>query len=171
MQDSNDLNIGVLGIEVYFPSTFVKQEDLEAANGVSKGKYTIGLGQEAMAFTGDHEDINSIALTVVHSLLEKYNIQPSQVGRLEIGTETLIDKSKSTKTVLMSLFEGFTDIEGATVINACYGGTAALLNALAWVESSCWDGRYAIVVAGDIAVYADGPARPTGGCVARFSVQ
>jgi hydroxymethylglutaryl-CoA synthase len=164
MQDSNDLNIGVLGIEVYFPSTFVKQEDLEAANGVSKGKYTIGLGQEAMAFTGDHEDINSIALTVVHSLLEKYNIQPSQVGRLEIGTETLIDKSKSTKTVLMSLFEGFTDIEGATVINACYGGTAALLNALAWVESSCWDGRYAIVVAGDIAVYADGPARPTGGC-------
>ena len=72
-----------------------------------------------------------------------------------------MDKSKSTKTVLMSLFEGSgnTDIEGITVINACYGGTAALLNALAWVESSGWDGRYAIVVAADIAVYADGPAR------------
>jgi hydroxymethylglutaryl-CoA synthase len=66
----------------------------------------------------------------------------------------------------MSLFSesGNTDIEGATVVNACYGGTAALLNALAWVDSSAWDGRYAIVVAGDIAVYADGPARPTGGC-------
>ena len=43
-------------------------------------------------------------------------------------------------------------------------GTAALLNALAWADSSAWDGRYAIVVAADIAVYADGPARPTGGC-------
>ena len=77
-----------------------------------------------------------------------------------------MDKSKSTKTVLMSLFadSGNSDIEGATVINACYGGTAALLNALAWVDSSSWDGRYAIVVAADIAVYADGPARPTGGC-------
>lgn len=42
-----------------------------------------------------------------------------------------------------------------TTINACYGGTAALLNALAWVESSGWDGRYAIVVAADIAVYAE----------------
>ena len=31
------------------------------------------------------------------------------------------------------------------------------------VESSAWDGRLAIVVAGDISVYAAGPARPTGG--------
>ena len=36
--------------------------------------------------------------------------------------------------------------------NACYGGTAALLNSLNWVESSGWDGRYAIVVAADSAV-------------------
>jgi hydroxymethylglutaryl-CoA synthase len=99
-------------------------------------------------------------------LIEKYSIRLEDIGRLEVGTESLVDKSKSTKTVLMSLFEGSgnNDIEGATVINACYGGTAALLNALAWVDSSGWDGRYAIVVAADIAVYADGPARPTGGC-------
>ncbi|CAM9952539.1 unnamed protein product [Scytosiphon promiscuus] len=159
-------NVGILAADVYFPSTFVAQEDLEAANGVSAGKYTIGLGQEAMAFTGDREDINSVCLTVVAQLLEKYDIPKDRVGRLEVGTETLIDKSKSTKTVLMSLFEGSgnDDIEGVTTINACYGGTAALLNAVAWVESSGWDGRYAIVVAADIAVYAEGPARPTGGC-------
>jgi hydroxymethylglutaryl-CoA synthase len=157
-------NVGILAIETYFPSLYVAQTDMERANGVSEGKYTIGLGQDAMAFTGDREDINSISLTVVQSLLEKYRIGTDEVGRLEVGTESLVDKSKSTKTVLMSLFEGNTDIEGATVINACYGGTAALLNALAWVDSSGWDGRYAIVVAADIAVYADGPARPTGGC-------
>ena len=159
-------NVGILAMEVYFPSTYVSQPDLEAANGVSAGKYTIGLGQDAMAFTGDQEDINSVALTAVHSLMEKYGISPNEVGRLEVGTESLVDKSKSTKTVLMSLFAGSgnTDIEGATVINACYGGTAALLNALSWADSSAWDGRFAIVVAADIAVYSDGPARPTGGC-------
>ena len=86
------------------------------------------------------------------------------VGRLEVGTETIVDKSKSTKTILMDLFPGNTDIEGATIINACYGGTAALLNAFQWVESSGYDGRYAIVVAADIATYAPGPARPTCGC-------
>ena len=158
--------VGILAIEVYFPNSFVDQTDLETENGVSAGKYTIGLGQKSMAFTGDREDINSIALTVVQSLLEKYSVPLDSIGRLEIGTESLIDKSKSTKTVLMSLFSESrnNDIEGATVVNACYGGTAALFNALTWVDSSGWDGRYAIVVAADIAVYADGPARPTGGC-------
>ncbi len=96
-------------------------------------------------------------------LCKRYNIDPSEIGRLEVGTETLVDKSKSTKTILMDLFPDNTDIEGATVINACYGGTAALLNAFAWVESDGWDGRFAIVVAADIATYARGPARPTCG--------
>lgn len=49
-------------------------------------------------------------------------------------------------------------------MNACFGGTSALYNSIHWIESSSWDGRYALVVAGDIAVYAPGPARPTGGC-------
>ena len=95
--------------------------------------------------------------------MQRYQIDPSEVGRLEVGTETLVDKSKSTKTVLMDLFPGNTNIEGATVVNACYGGTAALLNAFMWVESDGWDGRYAIVVAADIAAYARGGARPTSG--------
>ena len=155
--------MGILAIEVYTPSTYVSQAKLEEHSGVSQGRYTIGLGQNGLAVTGDAEDINSLCLTVVHSLLEKYDIDPNQVGRLEVGTETLVDKSKSTKTVLMELFPGNTDIEGATVVNACYGGTAALLNAFLWVESDGWDGRYAIVVAADIAAYARGPARPTCG--------
>ena len=49
-------------------------------------------------------------------------------------------------------------------LNACYGGTAALFNAVNWVESRAWDGRLALVVAADIAMYAAGPARPSGGC-------
>lgn len=159
-------NVGILAMEVYFPHYYVNQSDLEEYNNVPSGKYTIGLGQDAMAFTGDREDVNSIAMTCVAQLLEKYGIDPTEIGRVEVGTETLIDKSKSTKTVLMSLFEasGNANIEGASTINACYGTTAAVLNAIAWVESSAWDGRYAIVVASDIAVYAKGPARPTGGC-------
>jgi hydroxymethylglutaryl-CoA synthase len=133
-------DVGILAIEVYFPSLYVSQQDLEDFDGTPRGKYTLGLGQEAMAFTGDREDINSISLTCVSQLLEKYQIDPKQIGRLEIGTETIIDKSKSTKTVLMTLFEphGNHNIEGVTTINACYGGTAALFNALAWVESSAW---------------------------------
>ena len=70
----------------------------------------------------------------------------------------------------MQLFQdsGNTNIEGVDTVNACYGGTSALFNAVNWVEGSAWDGRDAIVVAGDIALYKKGNARPTGGagCVA-----
>ena len=47
---------------------------------------------------------------------------------------------------------GNTDIEGVDSSNACYGGTAALLNCVNWVESNSWDGRYDLVVCTDSAV-------------------
>ncbi|KAI5805490.1 hydroxymethylglutaryl-CoA synthase [Peziza echinospora] len=158
-------NIGIKAVEIYFPSQCVDQAELEKFDGVSSGKYTIGLGQTRMSFCDDREDIYSFALTVVHNLLEKNNIDPNSIGRLEVGTETLLDKSKSVKSVLMQLFtpSGNTNIEGVDNVNACYGGTNAVFNAVNWVESSAWDGRDAIVVAGDIALYKKGNARPTGG--------
>ncbi|GLV43491.1 HMG Coenzyme A synthase [Carabus blaptoides fortunei] len=158
-------DVGIIALELIFPSQFVDQTKLEAYDGVSAGKYTIGLGQDKMGFCTDREDVHSLCLTVVQKLVEKHNIKYSEIGRLEVGTETIIDKSKSVKSVLMQLFEphGITDIEGIDTTNACYGGTAALFNAISWIESSAWDGRYALAVAADIAVYAKGSARPTGG--------
>ena len=72
-------DVGVLGIETYFPLRVcdflipyvcqtdpsiqcISEADLEEFDGVSKGKYTIGLGQEYMAWPDDREDINSFAL-------------------------------------------------------------------------------------------------------------
>ena len=156
-------NIGIKAIEIYFPSQYVEQSELEKFDGVGAGKYTIGLGQTKMAFCDDREDIYSIALTVTSRLLKNYDIDVNSVGRLEVGTETLLDKSKSVKTVLMQLFGDNTNLEGVDTINACYGGTNAFLNTVNWIESSAWDGRDGLVVAGDIALYAKGAARPTGG--------
>ena len=123
-----------------------------------------------MSFCDDREDMYSIALTTLSSLFKKYSVDPSSIGRLEVGTETLLDKSKSVKSVLMQLFEesGNFNVEGVDTVNACYGGTNAVFNSINWIESSGWDGRDAVVVAGDIALYKKGNARPTGGvgCVA-----
>jgi len=163
--DTAAQEVGILALDLYFPAQYVDQAELESYDGVSAGKYTIGLGQTRMGFCNDREDINSLCLTVVNRLLEKTGTSPKDIGRLEVGTETIIDKSKSVKSVLMQLFtaSGNTDLEGVDSTNACYGGTAALFNSLNWVESSAWDGRLALVVCGDIAVYAAGAARPSGG--------
>lgn len=48
----------------------------------------------------------SISLAVVSSLMAKNpHISYADIGRLEVGTETIIDKSKSVKSTLMSLFK------------------------------------------------------------------
>lgn len=134
--------VGILALEVYFPAQYVEQEELEQYDGVEAGKYTRGLGQQQMGFCAAHEDINSLCLTVVQRLVERRRLSWNSIGRLEVGTETVIDKSKAVKTVLMQLFHdsGNTDVEGIDTTNACYGGTASLFNAASWVESSAWDG-------------------------------
>lgn len=119
-------DIGILGMEIYFPRSYVEQSELgtrathaEDHYKASKGKYTLGLGQDRLSFAYEFEDVNSMSLTgkqwvtvVVDRLLRNYGVDPNKVGRLEIGTETLLDKSKSTKTVLMTLFKDNHDIEG-----------------------------------------------------------
>lgn len=162
---SSAKQVGILAAEVYFPRHFVDQKDLEKFDGVSDGKYTIGLGQDNMGIVSDREDVNSIALTALDKLIKSFSIDLSKIGRLEVGTETMVDKSKSVKSYLMQRFEEAEnfDLEGVDNKNACYGGTAALFNTVNWVESSSWDGRCGIVVMADIAIYGKGPARPTGG--------
>ncbi|KAJ0107503.1 hydroxymethylglutarylsynthase [Diaporthe amygdali] len=163
-------NVGIKAMEIYIPNQCLDQALFEQYQGVSAGKYTIGLGLKYMNYCDDREDVCSLALTAVSSLLRKYNIDPKSIGRLEVGTESLIDKAKSVKSVLTQLFEpaGNTSLEGIDTVNACYGGTSALFNAVNWVESRSWDGRDAIVVASDIALYREASSRPTGGagCVA-----
>lgn len=41
----------------------------------------------------------------------------------------------------MQLFGNNNNVEGVDSMNACYGGTAALFNSIAWLESSAWDGK------------------------------
>ena len=93
-------NVGIVAMEWYSPQTYVAQTSLEKQDGC-EGKYTIGLGQQQMAFADSREDVGSLLLTACARLLENYNIDPKSVGRLEVGTETLIDKSTSVKTSLL----------------------------------------------------------------------
>uniref|UniRef100_A0A7S3QWX6 Hydroxymethylglutaryl-CoA synthase n=1 Tax=Dunaliella tertiolecta TaxID=3047 RepID=A0A7S3QWX6_DUNTE len=158
-------NVGILAMEAYVPLHSLSATDLEIQDGVP-GKYTKGLGQVSLSYCTDREDAVSMALTATHKLLEAYSLQPSQIGRLEVGSESGPDRSKSIKSHLMKLIAagGNHNVEGVDSMHGCYGATAALFNSVNWVESSNWDGRLALVVASDASVYEPGSAaRATGG--------
>jgi len=159
--------IGFHAIEVYLPNYYAELSDMEKHAHIPTGKVTIGIGQLQIGYCSDIEDPVSMALTALDRLMRKNNIGYERVGHLGVGTETLTDKSKAMKTSLLKLWEQngveALNVEGVDTMNACYGGTAALLNAMNWMESSVYDGRYAVVVATDVSTYDDPMARTASG--------
>ena len=145
-------NVGIHALELYFPNHRADQQQLEDYDGVP-GKYTVGLGQVEVTFGADDEDAVSMALSAVSRLMKRHGIAWTEIGRLEVGTESSSDRSKSVKSHLMQLFEahGATDVEGIDTYHACYGGTAAFFNTVAWCQGEAWDGRYGLVVCVDLA--------------------
>jgi hydroxymethylglutaryl-CoA synthase len=99
--------VGILGIEVYIPPFYTPSNS-------SNNKISIA---------SEIEDINSICMTVVMNLLLKFSINPDDIGRLEIGTQT--ESNKPIKTYLMRLFKSVKnfDIEGAQVSAGTLGAT------------------------------------------------
>lgn len=65
-------NVGILAIELVVPSMFVDQTELEEFDGVSAGKYTIGLGQSRMGFCTDRKAYRTIPLFVYHFNFNKF---------------------------------------------------------------------------------------------------
>lgn len=154
---------GIVAIEVYLPRLIVDQAGFEAYSQTPQGKYTIGLGMTTTTLVGPLEDVNSMALTVLRKLLTRTKIDPKKIGKIEFATETIHDKSKSSKTILLSLFKDHKDIEGVTHINACYGGTSAFFDCINWVQSDYGKGKYAIVVMSDVSVYEEPEFLALGG--------
>lgn len=116
-----------------------------------------------MAVCAAVEDAISICSNAFSRLLRRFNLDGSEIGRIEVGSESNPDRAKAIKSHLIGLI-GKLSISGGDNVQACYGGTAALLNSVAWLESSQWEaGKYAVVVAGDVAIYNAGAARATGG--------
>nr|AKG25413.1 putative polyketide synthase [Hematodinium sp. SG-2015] len=173
-----DLNVGIHAIEMYIPQYFVSQVEMEQYDNCA-GKYTKGLGQTAIGYCLQDEDSVSYALTCTMRLLERVGISIDMIGRVEVGTESQTDRSKSIKSMLVDLLvcmkereigrgkpsdglvtSGFNensqdrglDVEGVDNVHACYGGTAALLNSILWCQNDRSEGKYALVVCTDIAV-------------------
>ena len=94
-----------------------------------------------------------MALTAVHRLLRRCHVRPEDVGKLQISSASLLDRSKSMKTELMTLLEqaGGSDAEGTDLYGMSEGGTVAVHDCISWARGGSWDGRWALAVCSDAA--------------------
>lgn len=157
---------GIIDIAVHAATCYVDQCELAAHLGIDDGKLLVGLGLREASACAANEDPVSLAMNAVAKILRKHNLVPGDIRRLEVGTESNWDGSKSMKSYLMDLFDGEESILGCDSVSGCYGGTNALFNAIAWLESSFYTGGYALVVCADMAIYKEEGLIPLAGAAA-----
>jgi len=162
--------VGIDAIEIWtgklqldLPHTFapVKGEDPE--------KYSKGLGLETSSFPDIYEDIVTMGANAAKRLMERRGLEPEDIGRIDVATESAFDNSKPVSTYiagcLEQTFEGdFHHANKGERKFACVAGTQSIDDAYNWIKAGRNRGRSALVVATDTALYERGdPGEATQG--------
>ena len=160
--------VGIIDIAYSIPKQFMRIESYVKENEKALGGYRADYGIIENGVPSEDQNCISMAKEALENLMIKSKMLQEDIGRLEVGSGSNPDSAKSIKTHLMSYFTENKSISGADNIQACYGGTAALLNSLAWAQSNFSEGKYAIVVCTDCYFYDDPSLYPlsSGGAVA-----
>ncbi|WP_116126216.1 hydroxymethylglutaryl-CoA synthase family protein [Lewinella sp. IMCC34183] len=153
--------VGIDDFSVYLPQLYLPIEELAEHRKLPYEKLKHGLGLQEMALADAREDTATMAANAVLDLMHKNDLEPCDLGRLYLGTESALDGAKPTATyVLDMLTDHFADAYGPNcflhcdVVDltfACIGGVDALQNTLEWAAAK--EGRVGIVVSSDSAKY------------------
>ncbi|MFM8486047.1 MAG: hydroxymethylglutaryl-CoA synthase family protein, partial [Bacteroidota bacterium] len=155
---------GIDDLSIYITRIYLPMETLAESRGYEFAKLRDGLGLHAMAFPDAHEDPATMAANAVLELMEQNQLDPAQIGRIYMGTESALDGSKPTATYVLDMLtqyysrqygpDCFLNCDVVDLTFACIGAVDALQNTLDWVRAKA--GRIGIVVSSDVAKYEMG---------------
>ncbi|MFV0181516.1 hydroxymethylglutaryl-CoA synthase [Empedobacter falsenii] len=155
------MKYGIEAASIYVPHIYLPIKDLAIQRNIDPDKLEIGLGLKKMAILDVHEDTATITANALLKLIINFNINPNEIGRIYLGTESALDGAKPTATYAVQLVESVlenqfgerpfkhTDVVDMTF--ACVGGVDALHNSIDYVRVN--PAKKAIVIAADYAKY------------------
>jgi len=156
--------VGIDAIEVWAGKLELDlAEEFAPAKGEDPEKYTKGLGLYASSFPDAYEDIVTMGANAAHRLMERKGLEPEDVGRIDVATESAFDNSKPVSTYIAGCLEQVYDGDFHHANKgerkfACVAGTQSIDDAYNWIKAGRNRGRGAVVVATDTALYARGDA-------------
>ena len=171
------MSFGIEAASFYVPSLYLEIKDLAEKRGIEPAKLEKGLGLHKMAVNDVHEDAATFAAEALLKLIRDYNINPHEVSRIYLGTESALDAAKPTATFAMQMVEKvlaeefgervFKNTDVVDLTFACVGAVDALHNCLDFVRAN--PGKKAVVISSDYAKYelaSSGEYTQGGGAVA-----
>lgn len=171
------MTFGIEAASYHVPSLYLEIKDLAEVRGIDPAKLEKGLGLHKMGFPDVHEDAATFAAEALLKLIKDYNINPKDVARIYLGTESALDAAKPTASYAMQMVEKvleekygercFRNCDVVDMTFACVGAVDALHNSLDFVRVN--PEKKAIVIASDYAKYelaSSGEYTQGGGAVA-----
>ncbi len=171
------MSVGIDAASYHVPSLYLEIKDLAEKRNIEAAKLEKGLGLHKMAFPDVHEDAATFAAEALLKLINDYDINPKEIARIYLGTESALDAAKPTATYAMQMVEKvmepkfgdrvFKNCDVVDMTFACVGAVDALQNCLDYVKAN--PEKKAVVIASDYAKYelaSSGEYTQGGGAVA-----
>lgn len=151
------MKVGIDSIAFDLPKIHLSIKNLAENRNIEPDKLIKGLGLQKMSFPDVHQDVITFATNAVYKLIIQENLQPSQISRIYVGSESGLDASKPIASYIIGLLEqqfGLGTFNHCDVVDmtfACIGAVDALQNNLDFIRLN--PDKKAIVVATDNAKY------------------
>ena len=151
------MKYGIEAASFYVPSLYLNIKELAENREIDSAKLEKGLGLHKMALPDVHEDTATFAAEALLKLIKDYNIQPKDIAKIYLGTESALDAAKPTATYAVQMVEQvlgercFGNCDVVDMTFACIGGVDALQTCLDFVKVN--PDKKAVVIASDYAKY------------------
>jgi hydroxymethylglutaryl-CoA synthase len=151
------MKVGIDSISIDIPKIYLPIQTLALNRNIEPDKLIKGLGLQKMSFPDVHNDVVTFAVNAVFKLLQQEQINPEEIARIYVGTESAVDSSKPIASYITSLLEQhygsgtFRKCDTLDMTFACIGAVDALQTTLDFIRLN--PTKKAIVVATDNAKY------------------
>lgn len=151
------MNVGIDSISFDIPKLYLPISTLANKRNIEPDKLIKGLGLHKMSFPDQHQDVVTFAANAGLKLMQQENINPAEIARIYVGSESGVDSSKPIASYILTLLEsklGIGSFRNCDVVDltfACIGGVDALQNCLDYIRLN--PSKKAIIIASDNAKY------------------
>ena len=151
------MKVGIEALQFDVPKIYLPIEVLAQNRNIEPDKLTKGLGLQKMSFLDVNQDIITLGSNAFYKLLQQENLNPSEISRIYVGTESSVDNSKPVASYILQVVEqkvGANSFQNCDVVDftfACIGAVDALQNCVDYVRLN--PTKKAIVISTDNAKY------------------
>jgi hydroxymethylglutaryl-CoA synthase len=152
-------SVGIDDLSVYVPELYLPLSgEFSEKRGIDPAKLVRGIGIERMAVPDAHEDAATMAAMSLLDLMRRCDIQPEEIGKIYVGTESSADEAKAIGTYVIGMLEqvygrgSFQECGTVEFKAACIATTFALESLSYWLSAED-EGKVGVVIASDVAKY------------------